>query len=68
MARFQQQWRSGNGETPWLSMLVETLEKLSDPIERSVACDPETLIAAKAHLSHPACFPGVYGSHFSLRN
>ena len=49
-------------------MLVKTLEKLSDPKERAVPCDGGDLIAAKAHLAHPSCFNGFYGSHFSLRN
>jgi hypothetical protein len=68
MVQSRHQWRSGDGETVWLSMLVKTLEKLSDPKERAVPCDGGDLIAAKAHLAHPSCFNGFYGSHFSLRN
>ena len=68
MVQSRHQWRSGDGETDWLSMLVKTLEKLSDPKERAVPCDADDLIAAKAHLAHPSYFNGFYGSHFSLRN
>lgn len=68
MAQFPQQWRSGTGETVWLSMLVATFEKLSDPKERNVPCDPAILIAVKAHLARPDCRHGFYGSRFSLRN
>jgi hypothetical protein len=50
------QWLYENGETVWLSMLVETFEKLSDPQERAVPCDPEDLTAAMAHLAHPRGF------------
>jgi hypothetical protein len=61
------QWRYENGESAWLSMLVETLERLSDPEVRAVPCDPGDLTAAKAHLAahlpHPHCPLGLYGSH-----
>jgi hypothetical protein len=68
MAQLPQRWRSGNGEIAWLSMLVMTFEKLSDPEERARPCDPDVLAAAKAHLALPVRFPGFYGSRFSLRN
>ncbi|MBN9004201.1 MAG: transcriptional regulator [Rhizobiales bacterium] len=68
MAQSPQQWRSGSGEIAWLSMLVATLEKLSDPDERARPCDPDVLAAAKAHLALPARFQSFYGSRFSLRN
>jgi hypothetical protein len=61
------QWCYGNDETAWLSMLVETLGRLSDPEARAAPCDPEDLTAAKAHLAahlpHPRCPFGLYGSH-----
>jgi hypothetical protein len=57
MAQFQCCYESG--ETAWLSMLVETLEKLSDPVERAVPCAARDLVAAKAHLAHSRCFHGV---------
>ena len=56
MVQSRHQWRSGDGETDWLSMLVKTLEKLSDPKERAIPCDADDLIAAKAHLAHPSLF------------
>lgn len=59
------QWCDENDETAWLSMLVETLEKLSDPEARAAPCDPGDLTAAKAHLAHPRCPHGVYGPHLS---
>jgi hypothetical protein len=68
MAQLPQRWRSGNGEIAWLSMLVMTFEKLSDPEERARPCDPDVLAAAKAHLALPARFQSFYGSRFSLRN
>jgi len=67
MAQFQQQWIGGS-ETIWLSALVATFERLSDPEERARPCDPAIAMAAKAHLARPACCPNLYGSHFSLRN
>jgi hypothetical protein len=67
MAQLRQRWNN-NGEAAWLSMLVETLEQLSDPDERAVPCDSGDVSAAKAHLAHPAYFDSLYGSHFSLRN
>jgi hypothetical protein len=44
-------------------MLVETLEKLSDPVERAVPCAARALAAAKAHLAHSRCFRGVCESY-----
>jgi hypothetical protein len=57
MAQFQCYYESG--ETAWLSMLVETLEKLSEPVERAVPCAARDLVAAKAHLAHSRNFHGV---------
>lgn len=53
-------WCYESGETVWLSTLVETLEKLSDPEERAVPCNAADLIAARTHLAHPRC---LCGSH-----
>jgi hypothetical protein len=64
----QAQWRSGAGERAWLSLLVETLERLSDLRERRIACDPEVVLAAEAHLRHAAYPAPLPPSHFSLRN
>jgi hypothetical protein len=67
MAQSRQHWHSDKAETAWLAMLVEMLERLSDPKERAVRCDAADLIAAKAHLARPGCH-GPYGSHLSFRN
>ncbi|WP_439925795.1 hypothetical protein [Nitrobacter sp. JJSN] len=55
MAQFRQCYCESS-ETAWLSMLVETLEKLSVPEARAVPCDAGDLVAAKAHLAHSASF------------
>lgn len=61
-------WRSGDGEKLWLSMLVEAMEEVSRPEFRSLPCDPLILIALGAQLARPAS-PFPYGaSNFSLRN
>ena len=68
MAQQTQQWRSGNGETAWLSALIGTMETLSRPELRAMPCDRTLLAAVKAHLARPAVPYGLYGSNFSLRN
>ena len=68
MGQQTQQWRSGNGETAWLSTLIETMEKVSRPELRATLCAPGLLAAVEAHLARPAMPQGVYGSNFSLRN
>jgi hypothetical protein len=68
MAQQTQQWRSGKGEMAWLSMLVDTMEKLSRPELRAKPCDPTLLMAVKTQLASPALSRGFYGSNFSLRN
>jgi hypothetical protein len=68
MAQQIQQWRSGTGETAWLSALVKTMETLSRPELRAVPCDRTLLAAVTAHLARPAVPYGLYGSNFSLRN
>ncbi|HEV7876898.1 hypothetical protein [Bradyrhizobium sp.] len=68
MAQQTQQWRSGNGEMAWLSMLADKLKTLSRPEIRAMPCDPALLAAARAHLARPAMSHGFYGSNFSLRN
>jgi len=63
-----QTWRSGTGEKLWLSMLVDTMEKIARPELRAVACDQLVLAKVRAQLARPAspCLHG--GSRFSLRN
>ncbi len=68
MAQQTQQWRSGTGETAWLSALVETMEKVSRPELRATPCARSLRVAVEAHLARPAMPHGVYGSNFSLRN
>jgi hypothetical protein len=61
-------WRSGRGERVWLSMLIDTMEKVSRPEFRSLACDPSVLVALRAQLARPASAYAHCGSNFSLRN
>jgi hypothetical protein len=63
MAQFQQRWHSGTaqrswGERAWLSMLIDTFEIASRDDVHATPCDPWVVLAAKAHLAHPACFSG----------
>jgi hypothetical protein len=68
MGQQLQSWRTGSGQNLWLSMLVDTMEKVSRPEWRAIPCDPLELAAARAQLGRPAAAYQVYGSHFSLRN
>jgi hypothetical protein len=68
MIQQTQQWRSGTGETAWLSALVETMDGVSRPDLRATPCDRSLLVAVEAHLARPAMPHGLYGSNFSLRN
>jgi hypothetical protein len=68
MIQQTQQWRSGTGETAWLSALLETMERVSRPELRPRSCAPGLLAAVEAHLARPAMPHGIYGSNFSLRN
>jgi hypothetical protein len=68
MIQQTQQWRSGTGETAWLSALVGTMDRVSDPELRATPCDRSLLAAVEAHLARPAMSHGLYGSNFSLRN
>jgi hypothetical protein len=61
-------WRSGNGQTLWLSMLVEAMEQVSRPDVRAVPCDRLVLAALRAQLERPASPYAYCGSQFSLRN
>jgi hypothetical protein len=68
MGQQLQSWRSGSGQALWLSMLVDTMEKLSRPEWRSVPCDDLELAELRAQLARPAAAYFAYGSRFSLRN
>src|ERR1700743_270360 len=76
-------WRTGNGQTLWLSMLIEAMEKLSRPERRGrpdrlgtggatrpVSGAPPGLkpAAIRARLAEPATACCNYGSRFGLPN
>jgi hypothetical protein len=68
MGQQLQPWRSENGQTRWLSMLIDAMERVSRPEFRAVPCDLSVLAAVRAQLARPAS-PYVHGaSQFSLRN
>jgi hypothetical protein len=60
--------RSGSGQTVWLSMLVDAMEKFSGPGWRALPCDRLELAAARAQLARPVPAYPAYASRFSLRN
>jgi len=61
-------WRSPRSERLWLSMLVDTMEEVSRPEIRAVACDPQILIGLRAQLARPASAYPYGASPFSRRN
>ena len=61
MSRQLPLWRTGNGQTAWLSRLIEAMEKFSRPEWRALPLDRLELAAVRARLAEPAC-------RFSLRN
>jgi len=63
-----QPWRAGDGGRLWLSMLVDTMERISRPEFRSIPCDRSLIAAVSAQLSLPAPAYLHGASHFSLRN
>ena len=63
-----QSWRTGSGQTLWLSMLVDTMEKFSRPEWRAIPCDPTELASVRDQLARPAAAYFAYASRFSLRN
>ncbi|MGB9116369.1 transcriptional regulator [Bradyrhizobium sp.] len=70
MGQQLQSWRTGSGQALWLSMLVDTMEKLSRPEWRAVPCDDLDLdlAAVRAQLALPAAACLAYASGLSLRN
>ena len=68
MSQQLQSWRSGRGQVLWLSTLVDTMENLSRPEWRAVACDDQELAEVRAQLAWPAAAYLAYASQFSLRN
>jgi hypothetical protein len=61
-----QSWRGGCGERLWLSTLVDTMEKASQPSRRAEPCDGRVLAALRAQLALPA--PSAFVRPFSLPN
>jgi hypothetical protein len=68
MGQQLQSWRTGSGQTLWLSKLIDTMEKFSRPEWRAVPCDGLELAALHAQLALPAAAYLAYASRFSLRN
>jgi hypothetical protein len=62
------QWRSGEGQKLWLSMLVDTMEAISRSELRGAPISPSVLVALKAQLARPAMRYDHGASQFSLRN
>jgi hypothetical protein len=58
-------WRTAKGQTLWLAILIETMEKFSRPEWRARPVSRLELAAALARLAQPAT---AYASRFSLRN
>jgi hypothetical protein len=61
-------WRSQNGQTLWLTRLIEAMEKLSRAEWRTRPVDPLELVAIRARLARPVKTPSAYGPRFGLRN
>ena len=68
MGRQLQTWRSDDGQTLWLSMLVDAMEEAARPEIRSMPCNREVLAAVNAQLGRPASPYIQSPSHYSLRN
>lgn len=68
MGQQLQSWRPVDGETLWLSLLIDAMEQVSRPEIRSRPCDPSILLALSAKLARPASSYRYGESKFSLRN
>jgi hypothetical protein len=68
MGRRLQPWRSGRGERQWLSMLIDTMEKIARPEVRALPNDQLLLAAVRAQLARPAPSYPRGASAFSFRN
>jgi len=68
MSRQLQSWRTGKGQTAWLSRLIEAMEKFSRPEWRARPVDQLELAAVRGRLAQPAMAHPAYASRFSLRN
>ena len=65
-------WRSGHGQTLWLSTLIAAMDQVSRREVRATPCDAGVLSALSLQLARPASpYPhrqAPRGSDFSLRN
>jgi hypothetical protein len=61
-------WRTEKGQTLWLSMLIEAMEKFSGPEWRARPVDRLEHVALRARLARPAMAYPASASRFSLRN
>jgi hypothetical protein len=68
MGQQLQSWREGDGQTSWLSMLVEAMEEISRPEFRALPIDRSVLAAVSAQLARPASPYPYCTSQYSLRN
>jgi hypothetical protein len=46
--------RSADGERLWLSVLIDTMEQVSQPECGTAACDPSVVAKVRAQLQRPA--------------
>jgi hypothetical protein len=61
-------WRTDKGQTLWLSMLIEAMEKFSRAEWRARPVDRRERLAMCSRLAQPAMGHLAYASRFSLRN
>lgn len=53
-------WRTGKGQTAWLSVLIEAMERFSRPEWRALPVDRLELAAVRARLGRPAAAFSAY--------
>jgi hypothetical protein len=68
MSRQLPSWRTGNGQTAWLTRLIEAMEKFSRPEWRALPPDRRELATVRARLAQPAMAHPAAASRFGLRN
>lgn len=61
-------WRSDSDERQWLSMLIDTMEKIARPEVRALPTDQFLLTAVRAQLARPVSSYPCGASAFSPRN
>ena len=64
MSQQRPTWRTADGQTVWLSRLIDAMDKFSRPEWRARPVNPLELRAMRARLARPALLP-AYGSRFS---